>query len=432
MICLDYKQTILFMNGEIYMYKLIIDNADKGIAIMANDAGKLSAYVNGKHYGVHSFRPLNGDGRQLRDDSRNAIRELLPKAEAMLAELKAHEAQARETMRAEALEQARKEATPAPRSFAEVLEQSFIQTLTEKSAGDMVNQIYPIVEKQLVEKFGLLPIVHEFHLPEREKTETKGILHEQFDKIINILTDRTNGMEAVYLCGPAGTGKSFIAQQAAKALGVEYYESNSVTDETKITGFIDANGRYHETEFYRAFVNGGVFLLDELDASISEVLTLLNNSLANGSFAFPTGRKEAHKDFYCIAAGNTYGTGADNQYTGRYQLDAATMDRFSFIEVNYDKRIELAMTANDNELVNFAHEFRAAVAECGVSCLCTYRAVKRLHKFAAYMEKPEAIRIALTKGLPADDCRMVYNKLKTPGNAWAKALEVVSASALKF
>lgn len=414
------------------MYRLIMDNSEKGIAIMANERGALSAYVNGKHYSVNSFRPLDGNGRQLRDDSKTAIAAMLPKARILLEELNSHEAQARETIRAEALEQYRKEAAPAPRSFAEVLEESFIKTLTEKSAGDMVEQIYPVVEKQLVEKFGLLPIVHEFKLPEREKVEVKGVLHEKFDTIVNILCDRENGMEAVYLYGPAGTGKSFIAQQAAKVLGVEYYESNSVTDETKITGFIDANGRYHETEFYRAFVNGGVFLLDELDASIPEVLTLLNNSLANGSFSFPIGRKEAHKDFYCIAAGNTYGTGADNQYTGRYQLDAATMDRFSFINVNYDKRIELSMVSNDSDLVNFAHDFRKAVADCGVSCLCTYRAVKRLHKFAAYMEKPDALRIALTKGLPADDCRMVYNKLAAKNNPWAKALETVSADCFGF
>jgi hypothetical protein len=286
--------------------------------------------------------------------------------------------------------------------------------------------IYPTVEKMVTEKFGMRPIVHEFKLPDRPKVEIKGVLHEKFDCIINILSDRRDGMEAVYLCGAAGTGKSYIAQQAAKVLNVPYYESNSVTDETKITGFIDANGRYHETEFYRAFVNGGVFLMDELDASIPEVLTLLNNALANGSFSFPTGRQTAHKDFYCIAAGNTYGTGADNEYTGRYQLDAATMDRFAMIPVDYDKRIELNMVNNESDLVEFAHDFRNAVKACGTSCLFTYRALKRLHKFVDYMDKTDAIRLALVKGMASDDIRMVYNKLTNKQNAWAEALKAVS------
>lgn len=408
------------------MYKLIIDDSSKGIAIMADDMGNFTAYVNGKHYSVRSYRPLNGDGRQLREDSQNAIRDLLPRAKSRFDEIQAKEAEAKAATMAEAMEAARREATPPPRSFAEVLEESFIKTLTEKSAGDMVQQMYPVVEKMLVEKFGLLPQIHEVRIPELPKWETQEVLHEKFDAILHILTDKRHGREGVYLCGPAGTGKSYIAQQAAKALNVPYYESNSVTDETKITGFIDANGRYHETEFYRAFVNGGVFLLDELDASLPEVLTLMNNAIANGSFSFPTGRVTAHENFYCVAAGNTYGTGADNEYTGRYQLDKASMDRFVTIRVNYDKRIEQNLCDNNTALIEFAHDFREAVDACGISCLFTYRAVKRLHKFVDYMSKEDAIDIGLTKGLAADDIRMVFNKLKKPGNEWAEALKKVS------
>lgn len=407
-------------------YKLIIDDENKGIAIMADNRGIFTAYVNGKHYNVNTYRPINGNGRQLREDSQTAIRSMMPKAKSLYESMEMEKAERIEKLRLEMVEDARREATPAPKSFADALQDAFLSTLTEKAAGDMTSMIYPHVEKMVVEKFGMVPVLHHFELPERPKVELKGVMHDKFDCIIKILSDRRDGMEAVYLCGPAGTGKSYIAQQAAKVLGVEYYESNSVTDETKITGFIDANGRYHETEFYRAFVNGGVFLMDELDASIPEVLTLLNNALANGSFSFPTGRQTAHKDFYCIAAGNTYGTGADNEYTGRYQLDAATMDRFAMINVDYDKRIELNMVNNDSDLVDFAHDFRAAVKAVGTSCLFTYRALKRLHKFVDYMERAEALRLALVKGMPADDMRMVYNKLTNKRNVWAEALKTVS------
>jgi hypothetical protein len=217
-----------------------------------------------------------------------------------------------------------------------------------------------------------------------------------------------------------------MAKQIAAALGLEYWYTASVVDDVQLKGFIDANGKYHETQFYKAFTTGGVFLLDELDASLPEVLTLLNNALANGSFSFPTGRVKAHDNFYCIAAGNTHGTGADNEYSGRYQLDAASMDRFCEIKVGYDKRIELNMCGNDEMLVEFAHDFREAVKACGISCLCTYRAVKRLHKFSGYMEKAEALEIGLTKGLPGDDIRMICNKLKKPNNDWAVALRKVS------
>lgn len=400
-------------------YKLIIDNSENGIAIMSDTFGNLSAYVNGKHYSVSSYRPLLGNGRQLREDSQRAIRELLPRAKSLLEEMEAQEAAEREAWKLEAMEAARKEVTPQPRSFAEVLEESFIKTLTEKSAADMVSAMYPTVEKMLVEKFGLIPQIHEIRIPERPKVETKEVLHEMFDIILSATLDN----EPLYFFGPAGTGKSYLARQIANALNIDYYYTNNVTDEVQIKGFIDANGRYHETEFYKAFVNGGVFLLDELDASIPETLTMLNEAIANGYFPFPTGKVNAHKDFHCLAAGNTFGTGADNEYTGRYQLDAATLNRFGVVRVDYDSRIENAMCGNDSALVEFAHDYREAVKQCGVSSLCTYRDIKRLHKFTAYMDKPDAIRMGLTKGLPGDDIRMVYQKLKNPGNVWAEALQ---------
>lgn len=403
-------------------YRMIIDNSAAGIAIMADANGKFTAYVNGKHYSPASYRPIDGNGRQLREDSQKVIASLMPKARELYAAHEAEKASRLEKLRLEMLEDARKEATPKPRSFAEVLEESFVKTLTEKSAADMVSAMYPTVEKMLVEKFGIIPQIHEIRIPERPKVETQEVLHEAFDMILSATLDN----EPLYFFGPAGTGKSYLAKQIAKALNVEYYYTNNVTDEVQIKGFIDANGRYHETEFYKAFVNGGVFLLDELDASIPETLTMLNEALANGYFPFPTGKVTAHKDFHCLAAGNTFGTGADNEYTGRYQLDAATLNRFGVVRVDYDTRIEKAMCNNDEMLVQFAHDFREAVKTCGVSCLCTYRDIKRLHKFTAYMEKADAIRMGLTKGLPGDDVRMIYNKLRNRSNDWAVALKAVS------
>ena len=159
------------------MYKLIIDNPETGIAIMADESGRFTAYVNGKHYSVSSYRPTNGNGRQLREDSQKTIRDLLPRAREKYADMEAAENAALDAFKLAALEAARAEATPAPKSFADALQDAFLQTLTEKAAGDMTSQIYPVVEKMLVDKFGLLPVVHEIKITEREKAEVKGILH---------------------------------------------------------------------------------------------------------------------------------------------------------------------------------------------------------------------------------------------------------------
>jgi hypothetical protein len=281
----------------------------------------------------------------------------------------------------------------------------------------MVKDIYPVVEKAIVEKFGVLPKVHEIRIPERPKAEVKGVLHKDFDRIVSMIMDN----ESVYLCGPAGTGKSYLAQQVAQVMGLEYWYTASVVDDIQLKGFIDANGRYHETQFYKAFTQGGIFLLDELDASVPETLVLLNNALANGYFDFPTGRTTAHPDFHAIAAGNTFGTGADSTYTGRYTLDAASMDRFALINVTYDRAIEEVMANGDTALVDFANDFRKAVEKVGTQCLCTYRAIKRLAKFSAYMDKADALRIGLTKGLSGDDIRTIYNNMAR-SNEWKTAL----------
>ena len=110
-------------------------------------------------------------------------------------------------------------------------------------------------------------------------------------------------------------------------------------------------GEFHETEFYKACTdeNECIFFLDEMDASIPEVLVLLNAAIANGYFEFPNGRVDFdHVHF--VAAGNTVGNGADDMYTGRMVLDQATLDRFAIIEFDYCFKIEMAITHNNAEL----------------------------------------------------------------------------------
>jgi hypothetical protein len=392
-------------------YRIINNNADKGVTIVANATnGNFAALVNGKYYSVTNYRPLDGNGRQLRSESISAIDELMLTAPGMYNKLM-------EQRNAEVAALAEKMTEKPRRSFADVLEEQFLATLTEKSASELVKEVYPAVEKLVIERFGIIPQIHEIKIPERPEREIKGVLHKDFDKIVSMISDG----ESVYLCGAAGTGKSYLAQQVAEVLGLEYWYTASVVDDIQLKGFIDANGRYHETQFYKAFTQGGIFLLVELDSSVPETLVLLNNALANGYFDFPVGRTTAHKDFHAIAAGNTFGTGADSTYTGRYCLDAASMDRFALISVDYDREIEMVMANGDKSLVDFAEAFRRAVAECGTTCLCTYRAIKRLAKFSAYMSKADALRIGLVKGLGADDIRTIYNKLAA-ANEWVDAL----------
>ena len=255
-----------------------------------------------------------------------------------------------------------------------------------------------MLETHIKEKFGVLPQVHEIVLPDKKKG-MHGVFHEKFDTVLKLV----NASIPVFLTGAAGTGKNVLCKQVSEALDLEFYFSNAVTQEYKLTGFIDANGKYHETQFYQAFTKGGLFMLDEMDSSIPEVLIILNAALANRYFDFPTGRVEAHENFIVIAAGNTYGTDADIEYSGRYQLDAASLDRFALVEIDYSPAIEQAITNGNTELLEFVQGFRQAVKKAGIKHLVTYRSLERLSKLENVLGKKEALEISLVKHLHTDD-----------------------------
>lgn len=83
------------------------------------------------------------------------------------------------------------------------------------------------------------------------KHEVSGLFHKDFEKVLKLVNNDIPTM----LVGPAGSGKNVCIKQIADALGLEMYYTNNVSNEFKITGFVDAGGVYHETEFYKAFKN---------------------------------------------------------------------------------------------------------------------------------------------------------------------------------
>ena len=97
----------------------------------------------------------------------------------------------------------------------------------------------------------------------------------------------------------------------------------------------------------KAYESGGLFLFDEIDASYPQAVLAFNAALSNNYMDFPDKRITRHEKFYCIAAANTYGQGADRQYVGRNQLDAASLDRFVFIDWKYDEKMETELAKND-------------------------------------------------------------------------------------
>lgn len=249
------------------------------------------------------------------------------------------------------------------------------------------------------------------------------VFHNKFQMIKTCVESKI----PVYLAGPAGSGKNHTLEQIANVLGLEFYFTNSVQQEYKLTGFIDAGGTFHETEFYKAFKNGGLFFLDEMDASIPEVLVLLNAAIANGYFEFPNGKITAHEDFRVVAAGNTVGSGADEAYTGRMVLDQATLDRFAIIEFGYDLGIEMALAKGNTALVQFIEDLRKQAEDKGIRSTFSYRCISMVVKLEkAGMQVEEIIKIAVVKGMDKD----TINTFTTnSGNKYSEALYKVKKAA---
>ena len=175
------------------------------------------------------------------------------------------------------------------------------------------------------------------------KHDQKSSHHDgMHQKFAEVLKDVKLGIPDM-LVGPTGSGKSTLLKQVAEKLELEYYPMsvNGQTAEYQIIGYKDAIGRYKRTAFREAYEKGGLFSFEEIDAGNPNVLTVINNALSDDFYIFPDKKVRKHKDFRLCASANTYGYGATRQYIGRNPLDAATLNRFAMITVDYDENLEI-------------------------------------------------------------------------------------------
>lgn len=203
------------------------------------------------------------------------------------------------------------------------------------------------------------------------------LVHVNFEKVLRIC--QTPERLSPMLFGPAGSGKTVAGRMVSEAMGIAFYPEscNPMMTKWDLLGFVGPNGNYVPGVIFEAFRDGGVVLLDEVDASNPALLLTINAIAAlkpGETWRFPNGEIIArHANFVLIVAGNTNGQGADENYVGREQMDASTPDRFVMVEWGYDERLEFRLGQND-EWVRRVQEFRMAVAVSGAPLLITPRA----------------------------------------------------------
>jgi cobaltochelatase CobS len=202
--------------------------------------------------------------------------------------------------------------------------------------------------------------------------------HHKFEEVLKHLQT----MEPVFLTGPAGSGKSTIGEHAAMALKLDFASISVCAQTTKsdLLGYKDANGNYVETMFRRIYENGGIFLIDEIDAGNANVLAVLNAALSGSQYAFPDKSVKKNEKFLVIATANTLGKGS-NEYIGRNQLDAATLDRFNFIHIDYDTKLEKILVGHGNaEYLKKMHKIRKFIIESNMKIIVSTRSIVKVIK----------------------------------------------------
>jgi MoxR-like ATPase len=262
--------------------------------------------------------------------------------------------------------------------YSEPLTRQDISTIMVESTPALIDALVDVIDAMLPEQVqtaleALAPRALHVTAASGGPTVEITTAHAALPEILLALAARANPM----LVGPAGSGKTTLARQCAKALSLPYYMSARVTQDHKLLGYKDGHGCYHRTPFRDAVENGGVFLFDEFDASEPDVFTVINAVVASDpgeTVDFPDGMVEVHENFYCIAAGNTYGRGADRKYVGRNQIDAASLDRFAVFDVDYDEHLERRLVPDHPAWVQRVQRVRAAVERENVEHIVSPRA----------------------------------------------------------
>lgn len=243
--------------------------------------------------------------------------------------------------------------------------------------SSLANKYSATIEQRVEEALKSVVVTHRMvsvQVNGVEPPKHVGLTHKSFDTIFKLVQ---NTAPSVAVVGPAGSGKTHLCAQIAEAMSLPFYSSSICPQSTKtdLTGFITLNGMTVMTDFVKAYHEGGVYLLDEIDAGNSAVLLVLNAAIEQDYLATPHGTYKKHKDFRLLASANTIGCGGDLMYVGRNALDEAVRDRFAFVVMDYDRELESALHGA-GEWTQYVWAIREIIAQRRMRVLASTRTIR--------------------------------------------------------
>lgn len=240
----------------------------------------------------------------------------------------------------------------------------------------------------------------------------------------------------VMLTGAAGTGKNQLAQQLGQYFDMPVLVINSIQDASEVQGYKTIDGTYAQTPFilFTKFClekeKQGIILFDEIDNGDASAMVTINDAIASREITLADNSQLDLHNIRFMACANTWGTGATDEYVGRNQLDAATLNRFVVVEVDYDERVEDSI-CEDKDLLVFIRNFRKALRSCGIKHVVSYRNITQADKAYKFhkddltkdLEK-RILKQCLIKNLTGDDLSMLRDYINN--SKYAKILQEIS------
>jgi DNA replication protein DnaC len=239
--------------------------------------------------------------------------------------------------------------------FIQSMLSTIAATMKSSEGGADTPQVREIIKKYLTDDKVKLSELDQSVLDEIKKNQKIVLEIPNFSKQIvvssqtaaipnfyQIIDDILAGNN-VYLIGEAGGGKTYTAEQIAKALGREYVTLNcsQYTSPLEILGGQSVEG-FKTGKLIDCWKNGKLLILDEMPKLDPNTAGLFNDALAKSSKTKPNEEAKINSadaeeppivrsnDFAIIATGNIYPNEPPApQYRGNNQQDLSLLDRFS-------------------------------------------------------------------------------------------------------
>lgn len=181
---------------------------------------------------------------------------------------------------------------------------------------------------------------NQFYRPDRENTKLA---------LIWLLSQKQE--LALGLNGHTGCGKTEFVMYLADRLNMPLYIAKvhgRMTPQELEGAFslVDGEKGVVTSKEYgpaaKAYRNGGILLLDEVDKASSDLTAAMHLLVEGKPWPLEVFKETITKHEQCFVVGtaNTYGEGHDERYTSSRQLDEAFLSRFGWLEFQYPSAID--------------------------------------------------------------------------------------------